>query len=262
MNRPWLAIAALVVGAYLGPSSGYAADIKVLSAVAVKSSLDELRDAFQQTTGHKVTIIYSTAGLLRTRILGGEFGDVAILPKPAFDPLVAEGKIRADSRVVIARSTVGVSVRSGAPKPDLSSVDAVKRSLRNAKSVVYTDPAQGGLSGIHFVRVLEQLGISEEMKPKTKLTTVASGIGPSEIVAKGEAELAVSQTADLFLNAAGTDYVGPLPAELQNTSDFVFSAGILAEAKEVEAARAFIAYLASENAARVIKAKGMEPGAS
>ena len=234
-----------------------AAEIKVLSAVAMRPALDELAPQFERATGHKLTISYAVAGELRKRIEGGEFGDMTILPRPWFEPLLTQGKITAGSQMILARSTVGVSVRAGAPKPDISSVEAVRRSLLAAKSIVYGDPAKGGASGVHFVRVLEKLGIVEEMKPKTILVP---GAGAAEVVARGEAEIAVSQTIDL-IRVAGADYVGPLPPELQNTTDFVFSAGVLASAKEPDAAKALIKFLSGPDAARVIKSKGMEPGA-
>ena len=228
-----------------------AAEIKVLSAVAMKAAFDDLAREFERTSGHKVTVSYATA-----RIQDGEFGDMTILPRPVFEALVTQAKIDRGSSAVFARSTVGVSVRSGAPKPDISSADAVRRTMLAAKSVVYADPAQGGASGIHFAKVLERLGIVEEMRPKTKLVPVA---GAAEVVAKGEAEIAVSQTIDL-LRVAGTDYVGPLPPELQNTSDFVFLAGILTGAKQAEAVKVLIQFLQSPGAAGVVKAKGLEPG--
>ena len=234
-----------------------AAEIKVLSAVAMRPALDDLAPQFERMTGHKLTISYAVAGELRKRIEGGESGDMTILPRPWFEPLLTQGKITAGSQMTLARSTVGVSVRAGAAKPDISSVEAVRRSLRAAKSIVYGDPAKGGASGVHFVRVLEKLGIVEEMKPKTILVPLA---GAAEVVARGEAEIAVSQTIDL-IRVAGADYVGPLPPELQNTTDFVFSAGVLANAKEPDAAKALIKFLSGPEAAQVIKAKGMEPGA-
>jgi molybdate transport system substrate-binding protein len=234
-----------------------AAEIKVLSAVAMRSALDELAPQFERTTGHKLTISYAVAGELRKRIEGGEFGDMTIMPRPWFEPLLTQGKITEGSQMIVARSTVGVSVRAGTPKPDISSVEAVRRSLLAAKSIVYGDPAKGGASGVHFVRVLEKLGIVEEMKPKTILIP---GAGAAEVVARGEAEIAVSQTIDL-VRVAGADYVGPLPSELQNTTDFVFSAGVLASAKESDAAKVLIKFLSGPDAARVIKSKGMEPGA-
>ena len=258
MNLRLLAAAAQVgLMILLTHGLAVAAEVKVLSAVAMRSALDELAPQFERATGHKLTISYAVAGELRKRIEGGEFGDMTILPRPWFEPLLTQGKITAGSQMIVARSTVGLSVRAGAPKPDISSVDAVRRSLLAAKSIVYGDPAKGGASGVHFVRVLEKLGIVDEMKPKTILIP---GAGAAEVVARGEAEVAVSQTIDL-IRVAGADYVGPLPLELQNTTDFVFSAGVLTGSKEPDAAKALIKFLSGPDAARVIKAKGMEPGA-
>jgi molybdate transport system substrate-binding protein len=233
------------------------ADIKVLSAVAVKAALDDVAPQFERATGHKLTISYAVAGELRKRIEAGEFADMTILPRPWFEPLLTQGKITAGTQTIVARSTVGVSVGAGKPKPDLSSVEAVRRSLLSAKSIVYADPAKGGASGVHFAHVLEKLGIVEAMKPKTILIP---GAGAAEVVARGEAEIAVSQTIDL-IRVPGADYVGPLPPELQNTTDFVFSAGVLANSKEPDAAKALIKFLSGPDAARMIKARGMEPGA-
>ena len=233
-----------------------AAEIKVLSAVVMRPVLGDLAVEFERTTGHKVTIDFATAGVLRNRIQGGEMADVTILPKPAMDALLKEAKVIPGSEVILARGTVGVAVRAGAPKPDISSVEGFKRSLLAAKSIVYADPAQGGASGIHFARVLEHLGIAEQMKPKTKLIASA---GAAEVVVKGEAEIAVSGTMDL-LSVPGAEFVGPLPAELQNTTDFVYFAAILVGTKDADAAKALIKHLLAPAAARTIKAKGMEPG--
>lgn len=177
---------------------------------------------------------------------------MAILPRPWFEPLLVQGRIAPGTQVVLARSTVGVSVRADAPKPDISSVDAVRRSLLKATSIVYADPARGGATGVHFAHVLEQLGIVEEMKPKTMLIR---GAGAAEVVARGEAQIAISQTIDL-IRVTGADYVGALPPELQNTSDFVFLAGLLAFAKEPDAAKALIKFLSGPEAARMIKIRG------
>jgi molybdate transport system substrate-binding protein len=155
--------------------------------------------------------------------------------------------------------SVGVSVRAGTPQPDISSVEAFKRSLLAAESIVYADPAIGAASGIHFARVLERLGIADIMKPKTKLVTSTEPGEVAKVVANGEAEFAVSQTTDLS-RVSGVDYVGPLPRELQNTSGFVFLVGLLVGAKETQPAQAFIQHLQSLDAVRVIKSKGLTPG--
>jgi molybdate transport system substrate-binding protein len=230
--------------------------IRVLSAVAMRAVLDDLALEFERQTGHKVTITYATAGAVRDRIQGGEMVDLTILPRPAMDPVVKQGKIASGTVAVFARSAVSVAVRAGTPKSDISTVAAFKRAMLAAKSVAYADPARGGGSGIHFASVLERLGIVEEMKPKTKLVPGDESV---QLVAKGEAEIAVVNTP-VILREPGVELVGPLPAELQNTVDFVFFVGVGVNAKEPEAAKALIKHLLAPDAARVIKAKGLEPG--
>ena len=247
---------ALTAGVVLTvPAIAEITEIKVLSAVVMKSALDDLARDFEHATGHKVTLAYAPAGAVRDRILGGEGFDLTILPRPIIDRLQTQGKIAPDSTSVIARSEVAVCVRAGAPKPDISSVDTLKRSLLAANSVAYSDPAKGGASGIHFARVLDRLGIAEQMQPKTKLT----GPDSAEFVAKGEAELCVNQVMEIK-RTVGVDLVGPLPAELQNTTDFAFAGGIASNAHQPGAAKAFIRFLLAPPAARVIEAKGMKPG--
>ena len=231
-----------------------AAEIKVLSAVAMKPALDDIARDFERRTGHRITTVYATAGLIGQRVRDAEPFDVVILPRSAFDPLLADGKIAAGSAASVAQSLVAVAVRTGAPKPDISSPEALKRSLLAAKSIVYPDPTKGGATGIHAARVIEQLGISEQMKPKTTLTPAGEY---AEIVARGDAEIAIVQPM-VVLGVPGIELVGPLPDELQNKTDFVFMAGVGAHATQAESAHAFITYLLTPDAARVIKARGME----
>lgn len=230
-------------------------EIKVLSAVVMKSALDDLARDFERATGHKITLAYAPAGAVKDRIEGGEAFDLAILPRPIIGRLQTLGKIATDGTVVLARSEVSVCVRAGAPKPDISTADNLKRSLLAANSVAYSDPAKGGASGIHFARVLDRLGIAEQMKPKTKLT----GPDSAEFVARGEADFCVNQAMEIK-RTVGVDLVGPLPVELQNTTDFVFTGGIAANARQPGAAKAFISFLLAPQAARAIEAKGMKPG--
>jgi len=250
--------AAIVAAALLSVSAGVAsaAEVKVLGAIAVKAPLDELVVGFERASGHKVAVAYATAGVLRDRIKGGEAFDVTILPRPFMDPLVTQGAVAPGSAVMFAQSLVSVGVRAGAPKPDISTVEAFKRTMLAAKSISYADPAQGGGSGIHAAKVMERLGIAAEMKPKTKLVPGAESV---DLVAKGEAEFAIVNTP-VIVSKAGVELLGPLPAELQNTTDFAFLVGIGAGAKELAAAKALIDYLRSPDAARVIKTKGLEPG--
>jgi molybdate transport system substrate-binding protein len=233
-----------------------AAEIKVLSAEAMKPAFDELVRDFERVSGDKVTVAYATAGVIGNRIRGGELADMAIMPKSVFDALVTEGKIVAGSVTKVAQSLLAVAVPAGAPKPDISTVDAFKRTLLDAKSITYPDPTKGGAIGIEAARVIERLGLTDQLKSKTTLTAAGEF---REVLAKRQAELAIVQPI-VVMNFAGIDLVGPLPAELQPRVAFAFLAGIGAEAKEPAAAKALFQYLLSPAAARVIKAKGMEPG--
>jgi molybdate transport system substrate-binding protein len=235
-----------------------AAEVTVISAVAVKSALDDLAANFEPSTGNKVTISYAVAGEVIKRVQAGENADVTILPKPRMNELVQQGKVLAGSTVNFASAAVGVAVRAGASKPDISSPDALKRSLLAARSISFADPAKGGVSGIHFARVLERLGIAEEMKPKTKLAT-GLGAPPWDLAARGEVEIAVAMVPEL-LQVSGLDFVGPLPPDLQSKTDFVYVAGILVTAKQPSAGKALIQFISSPAAAAVVKSKGLEPG--
>lgn len=233
----------------------WAVEIKVLGAEAFKPALDDIAAEFERASGHKITVAYATAGVLRNRIRGGELTDVAIMPKSTFDPLVVEGKIAADTATRIAQSLISLAVPAGGPKPNIGTVEDFKRALLAAKSIVYPDPTKGGAIGVHAARVIERLGLSEQLKSRTTLSVAGEF---RELLAKGQAELAFVQPI-VVMNYPGIDLVGPIPAELQSLTDFVFLAGIGANAKEPAAAKALIQYLLSPAAARVIKAKGMEP---
>ena len=227
-----------------------AAEIRVLSTNGVRSALVELLPQFERTTGHKVSIDYDTANILFGRVKEGESADLAILTRPIIDDLIKQGKIAGGVGTDLARSGVGVSVRAGIPKPDISSAKALKAALLDAKSIAFT---QTGASGIHFAKVLERLGIADPVNAKAK---IPAGGSVGELVAKGEAEMAVQQIPEL-LAVPGIQYVGPLPPELQNFT--VFCAGVLTGARQPEAAKALIDFLKTPEAARVFKAKGMEP---
>jgi molybdate transport system substrate-binding protein len=232
-----------------------AAEVKVLTSVALTSALDELRPQFERATGHKLTIGYSLIADIRKRILEGESADVIILSRPVMDELQKQDKFAGGGTITnVAGTAVSVAARAGAPKPDLSSVDTFKRSLLAAKSIVYADPAKGGASGVYFARVLDRLGIAEQMKPKTILVP---GAQAAEVVAKGEAELGVAQASEI-VPVAGAHLVGPLPGEYASMT--VFSAGIGAGSKAEEAARSLIQFLTGPAAAPVFKSKGFEPG--
>ncbi len=157
-------------------STASAAEIKLLSALALHPVIDALIPDFEKSSGHKVTVVYGTAGAVAERVQKGEAADLVISAAPRIDQLRTQGKIVAGDRVIIAKVGVGAFVRKGAVKPDISSADAFKRSMLAAKSIAYPDPAGGGASGIYVASLLERLGIAVEMKPKTKLSTLWNAV--------------------------------------------------------------------------------------
>jgi molybdate transport system substrate-binding protein len=214
-----------------------AAEIKMLSAGAVKPVVPGLAEAFRQETGHTVEISFDTVGALRTRA-AAEPADVLILSDTAVDDLVRQGLIVAGTRVDIARVGIGVGVKQGAPLPDISTPEAFKQALLSARSLAYMDPAKGATSGIHFASVLDRLGIARAVKDKTVLWPSGSS---ADAVASGRAELCVQQMSEI-LPVAGVVVVGPLPKDLQKVT--VYSAGLSTKSASAEVARAFLAFLA------------------
>src|SRR2546428_5937321 len=233
-----------------------AAELKVLSAMGMRSFLEDLEPEFERATGHKLSISFATAGAAVRRAQGGESADVVIATRQGIDGLVKNGKASANNVTVLASAGISVAIRKGAPKPDISSPDALKRTLLAAKSISYVDPASGGASGIHFAKVLDRLGIANEMKSKTVFPNPKTPAEVGVLVANGEAEIGVHLIQEL-MSVAGIDVVGPLPGDLQNTT--VFAAGIMASAKDAAAAKALVDFLGTPEPAKVIKAKGMEP---
>ena len=229
-----------------------AAEIKVLSTMALRPVLEELLPQFERAHGHRVVIDYDTANIMANRVRAGAAVDLAIVTPALLAELAVQNRVVAGSNVTLARSGVGIVVRKGALKPDISTVDTLKRALLEAKSIAYTTTGQ---SGTYFAGLIERLGIAAEVKAKAR--TPAGG-STGELVAKGEAEMAVQQIPEL-LATPGVDYVGPLPPSVQNMTPF--AAGVTTVAKEPAAARALIEFLQAPAAARVMREKGLEPGA-
>ena len=229
-----------------------AAEIRLLTAGAMRAVVIELLPEFEGRTGHKVSLDNATAGTLAKRIEGSEAFDVAIITPKIIGDLEQKGKITPGSRIDLAKVGIGVAVKEGAALPDIKTVDAFKRTLLDAKSVAYIDPKSGGSSGIYFDGLLDKLGIGDAVRSKSKLK---QGGYVAELVASGEAEVAVHQISEI-VPVKGVTLVGPLPAEIQNTT--VYTAGISTAAKEPAAAQALIDHLAGPAAAAVLKTKGME----
>jgi molybdate transport system substrate-binding protein len=237
------------------PGMVQAGEVKLLSALVMKPALTDLSGSFERTSGHRLAIAYDSAGAVTKRIQSGEAADVAIIQKPAIEALIKEGKIVSGSNVILARSGVAVAVRAGAAKPDISSVDALKRTLLAAKSIAYPVPDAGHASGIHFLGVIERLGIAEQVNAKAKFMKGSV----AEFAAQDSAEIVISQPMEI-LATPGYQLVGWLPEELQDRERFTWALGVTAKAMDPDAARTLIRFLSSPAAAAVIKAKGMEPG--
>jgi molybdate transport system substrate-binding protein len=222
--------------------------IKVLCTRALRTSVLELATRFEQMSGHKVDLDVDPSGKLVARVRDGERADLLIANAPNIDSLIEDRKI-AGSRFDLARAEVGLAVRLGAPKPDISSAETVKHALLAAKAVAYVP---GGLSGNIFEAALDKLGIAQEIKSKAKLGAPAAGF-----VARGEADIAAQQISELIA-VQGVELLGPLPLALGGTTQF--SIGILVGAAQPGVAKAFVKFLTSDEAARVIKTKGLTPG--
>jgi len=231
-----------------------ALDIKVLSSGALEPPLNELLPEFERSSEHRVAITYGTGAALTSRIQKDEAADVAILLGQQIEDLQKQGKIVVGSRHDIAKVGVGVGVRKGAPKPDITSVDTFKRTLLAAKSIAYGDPADGGASDVYIVELFDRLGIAAEIRSKTKIfpTTLLA----MQAVAKGEVEIGFRQ-ASVIVAAQDLDFVGPLPASIQKYT--LCSAGLVASSKQQDAGKALIQFISSPVAETIIKAKGLEP---
>jgi len=240
------------ITAVLASASANAADLKVLASNGVRAALEELAPAFERETGNKLVISFGLAAALKRQIESGEAFDLAILTSAGIEDLAKQGKVDAGSRTSIARSAVGIGVRKGAPRPDIGSSDAFKRTLLSAKSITW---AKEGQSGIYFAALLEKIGLAEQLK--SKIVPAATGAEVGKLVAAGKAELGVLLVNELMV-APGVDVVGPLPGDLQNYT--VFHAAVGAGSKDSQAAKALIKFLTTPSAVAVFKAKGQETG--
>lgn len=244
-------MATLVVG-----QSGFAAaaELKVYSTIGVKGALQQLAPQFEKASGDTLAVTWGTAAMLAKRIEGGETADVLILTRAALDSLSKAGKIAPGTDVTFASSGIAVAVKAGAPKPDISTPEALKQTLLNAKSIAYSSPASGGASGIYFAKLLERMGIAEAMQPKTKYPP--PGGNSADLLLTGEAELAIQQKPEV-MDVAGTEVVGVLPGDLNHVT--AFAAAIEADSKNADAAKALLKFLQSSEAAAVFRAKGLDP---
>jgi len=228
-------------------SGAEAAEIELLSTVGMQPATPELIARFERATGHKVVATYGLAAVLKQNVLDGLRADVLLLTSPLIDDLVMQGKVVPGTKLDVARSGIGVAVKAGTPKPDISTPEALKNAVLAAKSVGYS---KLGASGVAFARVLERLGIAEQVQAKYKDTQARAG----DMLVAGDIDLAAAQIPELMA-VPGVEVVGPLPTGLQTIT--VFSLGLATETKNADAAKAFIQFLAGPDAAPVYKAKGL-----
>ncbi len=255
MNRRSLVGAAIIALTFsiLGGTEAAAAELKVFCANAMESTIKDLGPKFERASGHTLAITFGTVGQLVKRLQADETADVVFMPRQGIESLIRDDKVAAANVAIVARSSMGVAIRKGAPKPDISSAEAFKRVLLAARSITYSDPARGGTSGPHFARVLERLGIADQMKAKTVFLPEGGLIGI--LVANGKAELAMHEFQQL-LQVPGIEIVGPLPADLQNA--VVFAAAPMNGSNQPETSGLLVDFLSTTEAAAVIKAKGFE----
>ncbi len=251
-NKParWLlrtlAFAALTVGMSLSR----AAEIKLIAANAVKDSVLEIITSFEKTSGHKVIVVWGGTDAIAKRVASGEVFDIVLIAAQNIDKLAQEGKLVVGSRTDFARSGVGIAVRSGLARPDVGTSEALRRAVLAAGSVAYSS----GPSGLYIVELFKKLGVYDQVKDKVRQPPSGASVG--ELIARGEAELGFQQISEL-VNVKGIDFLGPLPAEVQNFT--VYSAGLHMASPAPDAAKTFIRLLAAPEAAGSIKKIGMDP---
>ena len=240
-----------ICAALLASSAAGAAEIKVIASNAVKEAYVKLVPVFEKKSGHHVTVDWGGTADIVKRTANGEVADIVITTSAYIDDLTKQGKLAPGSRVDLAKSTIGVALRPGAPKPDLTNGEGLKKSLLAAKSIILS----GGPSGVYLTELFQKMGIAEQIKAKT--TRLAPGESPGEAVAHGQGDIGFTQVSEL-LAVKGIVYLGPVPADVQQVT--VFSAGIGRNAQQPDAAKALVRFLTSAEAAPTLKETGLQPG--
>ena len=248
-------VTAIIMTLIAAMGTANAAGIDAFISTALKTVTDELFPPFERTSGYTVRGLYAPPGALLKHFEAGEPADIFLTGREAIDTLIGEGKI-VPGRVDLATTGIGICVRKGAAKPDVSTPDAFKRAMLAAKTVGYASPAGGSIVGPHIQKIFARLGIAEEMAPKSKLSAGGPNGRVSVLVASGEAEIGLQQVTELLSNP-DVEVIGMLPADLQQIT--MYSAGITTSARQPDAARALIQALTAPAAKPIFKAKGLDP---
>ena len=228
--------------------------VKVFSTIAVQSALEALVPPFEKAKDCRLDIAWNTAPALVKRLQGGETADVLILNRAGMDAMLRDGRALAGSEATLASSATALAVQAGASRPDISTQEALKRTLLTARAISYSDPAAGGASGIYFAKLIERLGIAQEINAKTKYPPPAGLCG--DLLVSGEVELAVQQKPEL-LQVPGIEILGLLPGDLHMVT--VFVACVEKSSAEAATGKALIEHLRTPSAAAVFRAKGLDP---
>jgi molybdate transport system substrate-binding protein len=255
MGRPFVRMLVTVIALLAATSATDAAEIDALISTAIKTVTDELLPPFERASGNTIRATYGPSGALIPRFERGEPADIFLTDSTAIDQLIKQGKIL-PGRTDFARTGIGIAVRKGAPKPDVSTPEALKRALLAANSVGYAAPSGGSITGPHIESMFKQLGIAEQMAAKTKLAAGGPDGRVSILVSSGEAEIGFQQVSELMSNPE-VNVIGMLPSDLQQIT--IYSAGITTSAKEADAAKALIKALTAPSTAPVYKTKGLDP---
>ena len=245
--------AALIAASGAAQAQGQAQVIDAMITTAMKAAIEEVAPPFERASGHVLRVVYGPSGGLARRFNGGEPADLVVVDSKVLDELIRQGKV-APGRTDVARTGIGIAMRKGAPKPDVSSAEALRRALLAAKSIGHTAPAGGGVTAAHIMGVFAKLGIAAEVAPKVKLAAGGPDGRVSVLVSSGEAEIGLQLVSELMSNPE-VEVIGMLPDELQLIA--TISAGIAAAAKQPEPAKAFIRHLATPAAMTVYKSKGL-----
>ena len=248
-SRVYVSVVCAITVALLQATGASAEEIRVLSSVGIKTVVEDLAPQFEKATKHKITAVFDLASTLKGKIEGGEAFDVAILTPPLLDDLIAKGRVSPASKSNVARVGLGLMIKAGARKPDVSSTDAFKRTLLDAKSITY---ASAGASGVAFLAIIEKLGIAAQVKAKAK--PAASGEEVNANITSGASDLGVLPVSEI-LPVKGAELGGLFPAEVQTY--VIMAAGISAKVQG-NAAKEFVAFLMSPANNAVVKTKGME----
>lgn len=257
MNRTTVPAAALAAGVLLiAASPATAAEIRVISAAVMKPVLTDLVDEFERTTGHKLRISYEPAGAARNRVASGERFDVIILQRPAAEEMMRQSRIELTGMTTFARSGIALAIRNGIKKPDIGTIEAFRDVLLAAKSISYPDPALGHAAGAQFRKIIERLGIAQQINAKAKLQRRPFSESPPEDMA----DLAIAQPSEILITP-GYQMVDLVPEDLQDYDRFTWTVGVATNSREPQAAAALIRFINSSKAALVMKKRGMEPGA-